>query len=391
MRGIVHLGDLQRGYDPSLESLLEKLGFPLGPVVTHCPHPPPELAVLGGQMSELSLWLSECEVILQLEGDQLHNWVTADERWRPELPEQPADRVPLEAGIWWPLDFPRYLEPCALAPGLQGSEVIWKGWRYDLRSGAKLAQIEESKRYFGFFPELGLAMDGGRCRFRWVWLTAGGACDLAANTHDWPVGHAKKLYGYRDNDPVRGEISWDHELYLSVYEVDVVISSVPFPWHEIVAGVVALIWPPKEPIHSVFYRLNPDFPEDEEEDARDGPPALVLGPGSGLCYALALDQPVMRRWVGGHERVDSGLPEYAIFDRQHRRVRTGRGRLLGGNARRLVVWLEGKLYAEDFLSGERQLFGYEGSEIAWALPVNAGWNLVLLRRDENGPVCVRLI
>ena len=377
MRGILHIQDLRSGCAGLLAEALASVGHSLGPVVAHSPYPPPELGVLGADEEDwrrLAGWLGESERLERL--DSLLEWIVPGESWRPERVPPAGARQAWPAGEWWGKD---HLDVGKVACGLQGRHLHWNGQRYDLGSGAESRLLAEEKRYFGYFPERNLAMDGWRCRFNWMWLTPEGPCDLAANAHDWPAGHAKKLYGYRDNEPVRGEISWDGQVCLSVYEVDAVLSTAPFPWHEVAPGVVALSWPPVDSIHSVFYLLNPDYDLEEEEDVRDGPPALVLGPSPELRYALALDRPVVRRWPGGLLRLDSNLEEYAIFDSGHARVRTGSGRLLGGNAERLVIWEKGQLLAEDFRGGARSLFGYEGNEIEWALPVNGGWNLVLLR------------
>lgn len=384
MRGIVNIRDLRRGDSGSLAGELAAIGYPVGPVFTYCAYPPPELAVLGGDDEEwrrLTPWLGESERLVRI--DTLLEWIVPGDAWRPERVPQPAARQPVASGEWWCLDD---LEAGALATGLERLQLLYKDRRFDLRSGAESAFVAKGKRYFGYFPQRALAMDGWRCRYNWMWLGLEGPSDLACNAHDWPVGHAKKLYGYRDNEPVRGEISWDGQVCLSVYEVDALLSTAPFPWHEVAPGVVALIWPPIETIHSVFYLLNADYDEDEEEDVRDGPPALVLGPSQRMRYALALDRPVARRWSGGFCRLDSGFEEYGIFDSSHSLVRTGKGRLLGGNAGRLVIWDKGQLLAETFQGGPRSLFAYEAGEIEWALPVNAGWNLVILRGN-----CLRLI
>ncbi len=389
MRGIVHLKDLTRGSDGELPDLLSRLGYPIGPLQVHCAYPPPELGVLGEARE--SAWLEECESLQSLTPETLKDWIVPGDRWDPEVVSQPPSRLPENPGDWWCLEIPSYQESYSLAPGLSELELLYKGRRYDLRSGLELGHGPEEKRPFASFPELCLAMDGGRCRYHWVWLTPEGPCELAANAHDWPVGHAKKLYGYRNNEPVRGEISWDGQVCLSIYEVDALLSPAPFPWHEVVPGVVALIWPPVNSLHSVFYLLHPDYDEEEEEDVRDGPPALVLGPDTRQRYALALDRPVMRRWSGGYARMDSGFEEYGVFDSFHSLVRTGSGRLLGGNAQRLVIWDKGQLLAEDFRGGGRSLFGFEAGSIEWALPVYGGWNLLLLRRPEDEPVQLRLI
>ena len=394
MRGIIHLGDLRKGHQSELVSELDLIGYSVGPVLTRSACPPPELAVLGGDDQDwerLAPWLGECERLVRLDSHprSLLEWIVPEEVWRPERVPEPAGRSPAAPGEWWCLEQLDLLR--SLGAGLQGLHLLYKGQEYDLRSGAKESKIHDAKRHFGHFPEHKLAMDGWRCRYNWMWLGPDGPCDLASNAHSWPVGHAKKLYGYRDNDPVRGELSWDGQVCLSVYEVDALLSTAPFPWHEIIPGVVALVWPPIDSLHSVFYLLNPDYDQDEEEDVRDGPPALVLGPSPAQRYALALDRPVIRRWVGGHDRIDSGFEEYGVFDSAHSLVRTGKGRLLGGNAQRLVIWENGALLAEDFRGGKRSLFAFEAGEIEWALPVNGGWNLLLLRNQEEGPLCLRLV
>lgn len=387
MRGIIHLGDLHKRppwLQHELFDTLEMLGLPPGPDSIYSPYPPPELIVLGGTEEDwqrLQPWLSECESLTRPATlEELVPLLVGGEHWRPETFRFAEPTAPETGGDWWALDCRGYPEASPVAAGIRGLELSWEGRGYRLRDGADCsAQAEDG--YFARFPDRNLAVNGWRCRFEWIWMGHQRNCAVAENAHDWPIGHAKKLYGYLDNDPVRAELSRDGQLCLSVYEVDALLSPAPFPWRQVLPGLVALIWPPQDPIHSVFYLLNPDF--EDEEDRRNGPPALVLGPDSQHRYALALDRPVARRGVDGEHLLGAGISEFGIFDAHHQLLRTRPGQLLGGHASRLVVWQEGKLWAEDFLSGERQLFGYEKGQVEWAFPVLGGSNLLLLRRDET--------
>ncbi|MFN8607000.1 MAG: hypothetical protein U0931_05685 [Vulcanimicrobiota bacterium] len=395
MRGIIHLGDLHKRApwkQHELLDLLELCGFRPGPEQVFSAYPPPELVVMGGlpeDWEQLQPWLAESECLLRPDGlEQLLPLLVQGEPWRPEMP--PCQPLPptQPGGDWWALDCPAYLEPCQLAAGIRGLEVAWEGRLYQLRDGQSRPALQQAAG-FAEFPERSLAMRGGRCRFDWWWLGPRQSCAVARNAHQWPSGHAKKLYGHRDNEPVRGEISRDGEVCLSVYEVDALLSPAPFPWRQLLPGLVALVWPPEDPVHSVFYQKNGDF--DDDEDERDGPPVLVLGPDRQQRYALALHAPLVRRGTdGGYDCLGGEGQEYAIFDQSHRRLCTRPGRLLGGHSQRLVVWEAGRLLAEDFSTGQRGLFGYESGPIEWSSPVQGGSNLVMMRRRDSH-IQVRLI
>lgn len=205
---------------------------------------------------------------------------------------------------------------------------------------------------------------GLRMAFRWLIGDDGGGA-LSANDHDWPCGPAKKLYRSYNNDPVQICVTPAADAYAARFDHDVLVTtSVPIAWTAAAlpdgtAVDLALFSP--DPQRAVFFvHVSVDdggYPATDlfDEDARARAPALVLGPAG---YALGLDgevQRIMRTATSDGVVVHVGGPAegYAIFDREHRLVRRGAGRLLGGWYRWLTLEYADAYWREDLVTGER--------------------------------------
>src|SRR5690606_2117203 len=68
------------------------------------------------------------------------------------------------------------------------------------------------------------AWAGLRCRFDWYVLTAAGPAYWTPSSHGWPDGHAKKLYGVENNEPLWVHLAPDASACLSVYEHDALLT-----------------------------------------------------------------------------------------------------------------------------------------------------------------------
>jgi hypothetical protein len=187
---------------------------------------------------------------------------------------------------------------------------------------------------------------------------------LCRSEHGWPCGPAKKLYGYKDNDPVQVCVAPDTTTYVERFEHDALVAAVPFAWHR--AGDVDVALRPFDPCRALFFaqdeandvghpRTDPSVTIDDEE-ARDLAPAIVLAPDHR--YALSLEHRTYRIDVGGAASFVGGPNEgFAVFERDHTLVRRGIGRLLGGWYRHATIEENGHYFREDLATGERTLLG----------------------------------
>jgi hypothetical protein len=121
----------------------------------------------------------------------------------------------------------------------------------------------------------------------------------------------------------------------------------------------------------VWFAQDPDDPDLRpygldllDDDARDLAPALVLGPDAAIRYAVDLGARVYRidnrGAPGPGYRGDAVVVElggathgYAVFDADHREVRRGAGRLLGGWFRWATIEHGGHYWREDLATGAR--------------------------------------
>lgn len=200
---------------------------------------------------------------------------------------------------------------------------------------------------------------GGRMNVYWTW----DGMFFTASDHDYPCGPGKKLYGFKDNDPVEVTLAPDASMYAARFDHDVLVTrAVPLPWRR--AGAFDVVLQAPDPYRAVFYAQDPEKDERwprlediDDEDGRDEAPALVLAPDRG--YALDLSRRVYRIMNTGHdegaERVHVGGPDegFAVFDGEHRLVRRARGRLLGGWYRYATIEEDDAYWREDLVSGAR--------------------------------------
>lgn len=446
MLGLVDLRDLAWGtrWQQKLPQLLEALGWtPQG-----APHrsllPPERLAVVLDRnwlfrTQEWGAWLKQsrtevvilderqpqeasefdqqtleadfpqARVVIWKEGDSLAEvarLLTSFGTSQRPLGPQSLRSLPVETqtGGWWEMPQKRfYSTPYQLRVSLgdyQGRTALasptQSQW-LDLQSGRPLGPLEkdptlgQDRNYpLEVCAERGLAASGGRCRFQWRYQGPFGNSLLAANAHDWPLGHAKKLYGHRDNEPVALDLSLDAVLYASSYDVDVVLSdALPFAWQPCGHGVVALLWPPLRLDQRVFFHPLYHWTEEpDSEDFRDGAPALALGPSGAFRYALALDREVWSLDSEGHRRVDRGQFEWAVYDRNHQVVEYRGGRLLGGDAYRLAVYQDERVTLCDW-KGRPLGPPLESGPVTGA--VTRKGTILLYRDIEEGRVEVRVV
>lgn len=332
----------------------------------------------------------------------------------PSLPSYPR-------GPWIPVDGP--LEPADLAPRLcvpgSGPALLGEGQLRDLASptGAPLGRQRpweaispDGTRLFDgsgalttlsrepLHASLGrvgwptlldpwhpLGIAGFRCVFHWYYWPGDAIAELCVSSHGWPCGHAKKLWGFKDNCPVTVTVAPDTSAYVSTFEHDALVSSdVPLRWA--LRGDLAIALPPAsvdDPLRALFFCTGdipapPGDPLDaSDDDQRAFAPPVVLGPGGDCRYAVALHTPTYRIRGETSERIDDGTESYAIFDSQHRATRRGEGRLLGGWFQHVTLLARGSLWREDLATGARELLAPADREIAWALPVPGTRNILL--------------
>ena len=211
-----------------------------------------------------------------------------------------------------------------------------------------------------------VAWRGSRMDIYWSYVGAGEIGFLSATDHDWPCGPSKKLWDLDDNDPISVAITPAGDLCAQTFEHDVLLTvGMPIGWHR--AGPVDVAAFARDRRRAVYYAQTPKFIAERsiadllEDDNRELSPVVVLGPDDTARYAVDLAYRVVRiAYAGTAETAGTvGGPDagYAVFDADHRIVRRGKGRLLGGWFRHATIEHDGWLWREDLATGRRTLLG----------------------------------
>ena len=232
--------------------------------------------------------------------------------------------------------------------------------------------------YDSFRP---LAGAGHRTRFRWLAPTRQGVSMLNRSVHDWPVGHARKVWASNSNFAEALAVHPDGNAYVSTFSYDTMISSaVPIRWRA--TQGLALATPldeDEDPLAALFFVHEPDrwdAPNMFDADARTRNTTVVLAEQGR--YAVALAPQTWRLSGDEATRLDDGNVEYAVFDATHHRVRAGRGVLLGGWFEHATVLDRGVLWREALTTGERTRLSPADRPIRQAAPVPGTENVVLV-------------
>ena len=243
----------------------------------------------------------------------------------------------------------------------------------------------------GFDANHPVGWTGHRMFPYWLYLGRTGVGYLSATDHDYPCGPSKKLYGYADNDPVRVELAADLSGIAFTFEHDVLLTNaLPIAWRS--AGEIDVADFPQDLERTVLFVHDVESPFTSdllEEDARDRPPVVVLGPSTAARYAVDLSGPTYRiagTTPNAGRVVNVGGPEsaFAVFDDRHQCTRKASGRLLGGAAGHALVLEGGSYFREDLGSGERTWVGTAQDTAVCAVPVPGTRNVVLVtQRDER--------
>jgi hypothetical protein len=189
-----------------------------------------------------------------------------------------------------------------------------------------------------------------------------------AQQHDDPLP-AAKVYGFDDNEPVQVTLAPDASVYATRFGHDVLVTSaVPIGWHR--AGEVGVAAFAHDRRRAIFFARSPahakahatEAAELDDIDARDLAPCVVIGPDEQTRYAVDLTFAVHRivaTKCGPDEITHLGGPDggFAVFDADHRLVRRGSGRLLGGWFRWATIEEGGHYWREDLATGERMRLG----------------------------------
>lgn len=238
----------------------------------------------------------------------------------------------------------------------------------------------------GVDPAGRVAWAGYRTTFHW-WVPAGRKLAFwTPSPHEWPCGHAKKLYGFQDNDPCWVHLAPDASACLSVYEHDVLLTpGLPLRWRDVGAHAVAER-ARGEPRALLFQRGDepdayPADPLEAEEDARDRRATVVLGPSAEVRYAVGLEATTYRLAGGEVRRLGGPADAWVVFDDAHREVQRHRGRLLAGWDRAVVVLRDAALHRVDLLTGDDEDLGPPGRAIVEALAVPGTRNVLLVSED----------
>ncbi|NVB39858.1 hypothetical protein G6O69_18590 [Pseudenhygromyxa sp. WMMC2535] len=242
-----------------------------------------------------------------------------------------------------------------------------------------------------------VAWTGGRCHFDWRVITARGPAWWTASSHDWPCGHAKKLYGFENNEPLTVQLAADLGACASTYEHDSLLTpGLPLRWREL--GELCLAERARgEPRALLFVRADgedgfPGDPMQADEDARDAFAPLSLGPSPALRYVVGLEAPTYRLAGGAVERLGptrAGAAEWIVCDAEHRVVHRAPGRMLAGWGPWLVIQHNAQLWRVDLRTRAQTPLGPSGRPIAGAVAI-VGTPMVVLLGLEPTPA-LRLV
>lgn len=393
-------------------------------------------AALDGRVTFIKARLGALESAID-EALRLARETNITKKWAPM---RPLALVPaVEPGEWIDWNVPRHstlpLE-CAevlrlLAPALcrpnRSPAVLdgLEGTRIDLRTGARervenlagaahlwhpIAATPDGKQWLrtterhayrmegatlgplargGYGPPIGIdptgqiAWAGGRCHFHFRILTEHGPAFWTPSNHDWPCGHGKKLYGYKDNDPLFVHLAPDVSACLSTYEHDTLLTpQLPLVWRD-VGGFAVAERTRGEPRALFFCRSDADdvFPGDPfeaDEDARDEYAVVTLGPSKNVRYAVSLEKPTYRLAKDRVERLGGPLGGWIVCNDEHEIVRRAAGRLLGGFGPWVVVEEAGNLFRENLMNGHREKLGVVEQEICAAVSLAGTPNAALV-------------
>ncbi len=235
----------------------------------------------------------------------------------------------------------------------------------------------------GVDPAGRVAWAGYRTTFHWWVPGRRRPVFFTPSAHEWPCGHAKKLYGFEDNDPCWVHLAPDAAACLSIYAHDVLLTpGLPLRWRD-VGGHALAERARGEPRALLFHRSDePDgFPADPleaEEDARDRRATVTLGPTAAARYAVGLEATTYRLAGGQVTRLGGPADAWVVFDDAHREVQRRPGRLLAGWDRTVVVLRDERLRRVDLLTGDDEDLGPPGRPVAEALAVPGTRNVLLV-------------
>ncbi|MEZ6186725.1 MAG: hypothetical protein R3F62_17150 [Planctomycetota bacterium] len=250
----------------------------------------------------------------------------------------------------------------------------------------------------GVDPWERVAWRGYRCRFEWLAPVPGGFATWRRNVHDWPHGHAKKLYGYEDNTPLGVQLSCDAEASLSLFEHDALVTpGLPLRWR----ADAHVAWAERGPLGALLFQVVAGGraetwgadPLEADEDARDGPPVVVLGPSPDARYAVGFAHATYRLLPRAERAALLGGPAqgWALYDAEHTERRRGPERLLAGWDRWLVLERDGQLLRLNLLDDAVEELGPTEGPIDDALPLPGTPNVVLRRGVEADVQSLRVV
>ena len=252
-------------------------------------------------------------------------------------------------------------------------------WRIDDRNVTVYGHLA-----LGFAPHHHVGWTGVRMMVFWVYVGKRDVGVLSASDHDFPCGPSKKLYGYEDNDPVRVDLAPDLSFVAYHFEHDVLLTSaIPISWRK--AGPLEVADFPRDPRRAVFFVRDEDDGRTDllDEDVRSHAPVIVLGNSPAIRYALDLGGSTYR--IDGTApnqgtAVHVGGPEtaFGVFDVEHRLVRRGSGRLLGGSHGVATVLEHGELHRERLTTGARTPLGSCAGNVLFALPLPGTVNVLVV-------------
>lgn len=277
-----------------------------------------------------------------------------------------------------------------LEPGDEHGTWWWSG-----TSGAPVARRGSGGRAIGIDP-LGRAVwTGHRCTFDWWLPTPAGPVWCTPSDHDWPCGHAKKLYGFKDNDPLWVHLSADGAACLSVYEHDALISSgFPVRWRAV--DGVALAERARGGLRALLFQSGDEYeglgdPALADEDARQQRATVTLGPSPAARYAVGLEAPTWRLANGETRCLGGPAPEWIVCDDQHAERQRHRGRLLAGWDRWVVSLADERLWRHDLLADQVEDLGLAEGPIEDALAIPGTRAVLLISPEAAGRRALRVV